>query len=169
MSLPHREMPEKTPYSWGVPNIRPVFAALISSVLVLSLSACEKPNPGASVVSGTSVAHSEALCWSEDEAITPKSCAQDIVTNAKADPSIGTIEVLADQTIGISVDPKVAELGWYVAIGGQRFNEDAITETYYRFTFPNVTVPAEGYDLQIIAQGKGNATRGIWVFKLIGK
>lgn len=168
MSLPHREMPRKTPYSWGVLNIRPALAAVVSSFLVLSLSACEKPNPGASVVSGTSVAHSEALCWSEDEAITPKSCAQDIIANAAADPSIGTIEVLADQTVGISVDPKVAELGWYVAIGGQRFNDTAITSTYYRFTFPKVSVPEEGYDLQVIAEGKGNATRGIWVFKLIG-
>lgn len=162
-------MCQKTPYSWDVPHIRPALVAIVSSVLALSLTACEKPNPGATVWSGTSKAHSEALCWSEDEAITSKSCAQDIVANATADPSIGTIEVLADQTVGISVDPKVAELGWYVAIGGQRFNDTPITSTYYRFTFPKVSVPEEGYDLQVIAQGKGNATRGIWVFKLTGK
>lgn len=149
-------------------NLRRALVALFSSILVLSLSACEKPNPGATVWSGTSKAHSEALCWSDDEAITSKECAQDIVTNATADPHIGTIKVLADQTVGISVEPKVAELGWYVAIGGQRFNDAPITSTYYRFTFPKVAIPAEGYDMQVIAQGKGNATRGIWVFKLVG-
>ena len=144
-----------------------VLASVISGLFVLTLTACEKPNPGATVWSGTKSEYREAVCWSEQEAITPEDCAQDIVDSALADPEVATIEILTDQTVGISVDPKVAELGWYVAIGGQRFNDAPIFETYYRFTFPKVSIPEGGYDMQVIAQGKGAATRGIWVFKLV--
>lgn len=87
--------------------------------------------------------------------------------SALNDPRVATVSIRTDQTVGISVDPDVAASGWYVAIGGQRFNDAAITDTYYRFTFPKVSIPEGGYDMQIIAQGKGNATRGIWVFKLV--
>lgn len=139
----------------------------MSGFLLFSLSACEKPNPGATVWSGSDSKHREAVCWTDQDAITPENCTQNIVELAQRNPDIAAIAVLPDQTIGISVDPKVAEFGWYVAIGGQRFNDEPIYETYYRFTFPKVSIPQTGYDMQIISQGKGNATRGIWVFKLI--
>ena len=134
---------------------------------MLTLTACEKPTPGVSVWSGTKSEHREAVCWTEQDAITPEDCAQDIIDSALASKDVATIEILPDQTVGISVDPDLAEFGWYVAIGGQRFNDAPLTETYYRFTFPKVSIPEGGYDLQVIAQGKGNATRGIWVFKLV--
>ena len=143
--------------------IAPVFIALLG----LTLSACQKPNPGVSVWSGTNSVHSQAVCWTQQDAITPEECAQTIVESAINSPEVGTIEILSDQTVGISVDPDVAEFGWYIAIGGQRFNVSPIHETYYRFTFPKVSIPTSGYDMQIISQGKGSATRGIWVFKLI--
>jgi hypothetical protein len=132
-----------------------VIAPVLIALLGLGLAACQKPNPGVSVWSGTNSVHREAVCWTELDAITPEGCAQTI------------IEILSDQTVGISVDPEVAEFGWYIAIGGQRFNDSPIHETYYRFTFPKVAIPTSGYDMQIISQGKGSATRGIWVFKLI--
>ena len=147
---------------------KPRFILLIlTSLLAVTLTACEKPNPGITVWSGTQSEHREAVCWTDQDAITPEECAQDIVLSALNDPEVATISTLPDQTVGISVDPDVAELGWYVAIGGQRFNDGAIYSTYYRFTFPKVSIPEGGYDMQVIAQGKGNATRGIWVFKLI--
>ncbi len=144
-----------------------VAIASVTVVLALGLTACEKPNPGATVWSGTHSEHREAVCWTAQTAITPENCAEEIIASALSNTKVGTIEVMSEQTIGISVDPEVADLGWYVGIAGQRFNETAIYETYYRFTFPRVAVPESGFDLQIIAQGKGNATRGIWVFKLV--
>ena len=143
--------------------IAPAFIALLG----LTLSACQKPNPGVSVWSGTQSVHRQAVCWTQQNAITPEECAQTIVESAINSPEVGTLEILSDQTVGISVDPDVAEFGWYIAIGGQRFNDSPIHETYYRFTFPKVSIPTSGYDMQIISQGKGSATRGIWVFKLI--
>jgi hypothetical protein len=144
-----------------------VAIASITVALALGLTACEKPNPGVTVWSGTHSEHREAVCWTTQTAITPENCAEEIISSALSDTKVGTIDVMSEQTIGISVDPEVADLGWYVGIAGQRFNETAIYETYYRFTFPRVAVPESGFDLQIIAQGKGNATRGIWVFKLV--
>jgi hypothetical protein len=144
-----------------------VFAPVLIALLGLGLAACQKPNPGVSVWSGTNSVHREAVCWTELDAITPEGCAQTIVESAINSPEVGTIEILSDQTVGISVDPEIAEFGWYIAIGGQRFNNLPIHETYYRFTFPKVAIPTSGYDMQVISQGKGSATRGIWVFKLI--
>lgn len=135
----------------------------------MSLTSCSKHNPGATVWSGTSSAHREALCWSEDAAVTPDNCAQDIVAGAMTGPDVAEISVQKEQTLGISVDPKVAEKGWYIAIGGTRINENPITSTYYRFAFPVESVPAEGYTLQVVAQGTGSATRGLWLFRLVGK
>lgn len=143
--------------------------SLVTVLTVGLLSGCTKPNPGATVFSGAVSAHREALCWSADAAVTPENCAQDIVDQAMSGPDVATIPVTHDQTMGISVDKAVAENGWFVSIGGQRLNDKPITETYYRFTFPSVTFPADGYQLQVIAAGKGNATRGLWVFKLTEK
>lgn len=145
-----------------------VATALIASA-ALSLTSCSKHNPGATVWSGTSSAHSEALCWSADAAVTPDSCAQDLVTGAITGPDVAEVPVQKEQILGISVDPVVAEKGWYIAIGGTRINEEAITSTYYRFSFPVESVPAEGYTLQVVAQGTGSATRGLWLFRLVGK
>ena len=137
------------------------------ALIGIGLTSCEKPNPGVSVWSGSKSVHREAICWTVQDAITPDGCTQSIVESAINSPEVGTIKILSDQTVGISVDPEVAQFGWYIAIGGQRFNDAPIHETYYRFTFPKVAIPASGYDMQIISQGKGSATRGIWVFKLV--
>lgn len=141
--------------------------ALAAVALVLTVSGCAKNNPGATVWTGTVSSHAQAVCWSQDAAVTPTTCAKALVNGATANNNIPSLEVIPYQTVGISVDPKVAENGWYVAIGGQRFNDKAITGTYFRFTFPNYSVPDAGLDMQIIAQGKRNVTRGIWIYKLL--
>ena len=148
-------------------SLRKIVASALVVSAALSLTACSQHNPGATVWSGTSSAHREALCWSEDAAVTADNCAQDIVTGALSGPEVAEIPVQKEQTVGISVDPAVAEKGWYIAIGGTRINENPITSTYYRFSFPVESVPAEGYALQVVAQGTGSATRGLWLFKLV--
>ncbi len=69
-------------------------------------------------------------------------------------------------TVGISVDPKVADAGWTPVIGQQRLTSTPLDTTYYRFTYPDLQeVPADGVLLQIVA-GRGESTKGIWVFRL---
>lgn len=139
---------------------------------VAALAACEKPNPGASVWSGTNSEHSYALCWSADaaESVAARGCAQDVVTNALAGGSVPAVAVAPGDTLGISVDPIVADNGWYPVIGGQRLSQTPITDTYFRFTFPQADIPADGYPMEIVARGEGpDTTRGIWVYRLVAK
>lgn len=142
--------------------------ASVTTLAVLALTGCEKPAPGVSVVSGTTSAYRAALCWSFDgEPLSAQSCAQDLVTKAIDGGAAPRIPVVPGATIGISVDPAVAEAGWYPVIGTQKLTEQALTSTYYRFTYPDLqAVPADGVPLQVVAS-EGNSTIGLWVFALV--
>lgn len=142
-------------------------AVVVAASAVLLLSGCDKPAPGISVFSGTATEHRQAVCWSfESEALEPGDCAQDLLTEASAGDAVARIPVVPGDTIGISVDPKVAEAGWTPVIGQQRLTTTPLETTYYRFTYPDLQeVPADGVLLQVVA-GRGESTRGIWVFRL---
>lgn len=148
---------------------RPVLAAL-AALLVLPLAACTKPSPGVSVTSGTSTAHAQAICWSFDGApIDAATCGADVIKQAEDSGGVKRVTTLPGQTIGISVDPVVADGGWFPAIGGQRLVQEPITSTYYRFQYPNLQeLPAGGQSLEIVAVN-GDSTRGFWVFALDAK
>lgn len=139
-----------------------------STTLALGLTGCDKPNPGASVFSGTTSQHRKAVCWAFDsDQLDPGACAEDAITAAASGSGVATIPVIPGQTIGISVDPVVADAGWFPVIGNQRLTEVPITSTYYRFVYPDMqAVPVDGLTLQIVA-GQDTKTRGIWVFKLV--
>lgn len=146
---------------------RPALAASLAIAGALLLGACEKPAPGVSVVSGMTSAYRAALCWSFDgEPLSPENCAQDVVTQALEGADVARIPVIPGQVIGISVDPVVAEAGWYPVIGSQRLTQQPVTSTYYRFTYPDLQeVPVDGVSLQVVAGAEG--TLGLWVFQLI--
>ncbi|MFZ9986534.1 MAG: hypothetical protein ACO3ID_04205 [Candidatus Nanopelagicales bacterium] len=139
----------------------------MAAVSVLALAACEKPAPGVSVVSGMSSAYRAALCWSFDgEPLSAETCAQDVVTEALDGADVAAIAVIPGQVIGISVDPAVADAGWFPVIGSQRLTQRPITSTYYRFTYPDLQeVPVDGVSLQVVAGSEG--TLGLWVFQLV--
>ncbi len=149
-------------------RIRTLAAMPILAVAALGLVACEKPAPGISVTSGTTTAYREALCWSFDgSALSAENCAQDLVTNAVDGGQAARIPVIPGTTIGISVDPVVADTGWYPVIGTQKLTEQPLTTTYYRFTYPDLQeVPASGVPLQVVA-ADGADTVGLWVFALV--
>lgn len=146
---------------------RSFLAGSLAAVSVLALAACEKPAPGVSVVSGMSSAHRAALCWSFDgEPLSAETCAQDVVTEALDGADVAAIPVIPGQVIGISVDPAVADAGWFPVIGSQRLTQRPITSTYYRFTYPDLQeVPVDGVSMQVVAGSEG--TLGLWVFQLV--
>lgn len=141
--------------------------AVLGAAAGLILTACEKPAPGASVFSGTSTEYRTAVCWAfGGESLEAGDCAQDVITEASTGEGVARIPVLPGETIGISVDPKVAESGWTPVIGQQRLTSTPLESTYFRFTYPDLQeVPPEGVLLQIVA-GRGESTKGIWVFRL---
>jgi hypothetical protein len=135
----------------------------------LVLAGCEKPNPGVTVWSGTNSEHAPALCWQFEEgaALGPRDCAQEVLERASAGEGITRLEVTPGSTVGISVDPVVAEGGWAVQIAGQTLASD-LTDTYYRFTFPEqVATGGTGYTMQIIAAAEPTGARGYWFFQLL--
>lgn len=153
-------------------RIRPVAtrasAIALVAVAAFALSSCEKPSPGVSVVSGTTSAYREAVCWSFDGApLSPDTCSADAVSEALAGGTVARIPVVPGDTIGISVDPKVADVGWYPVVGSQRLTQAPVFTTYYRFTYPDLQpVPPTGVVLQVVA-GQGESTQGIWIFQLV--
>ncbi len=146
---------------------RSFLAGSLAAVSVLALAACEKPAPGVSVVSGMSSAYRAALCWSFDgEPLSAETCAQDVVTEALDGADVAAIPVIPGQVIGISVDPAVADAGWFPVIGSQRLTQRPITSTYYRFTYPDLQeVPVDGVSLQVVAGSEG--TLSLWVYQLV--
>jgi hypothetical protein len=149
-----------------------ILAGGLAVLLACTLTACEKPKPEVTVTSGTSSTHGQALCWSENGAISAQTCAQGIVTGALSNPDTPSVKIVSDETISISVDPKIAESGWYAAIGDRVLMTAPVYSTYYRFSLARSEIQAEGFPLQIIAQSTQpaeTAPRGIWVFKLINK
>lgn len=128
---------------------------------LLPLAACQKPTPEVTVNSGSSTGHSQALCWNRTNATVSQG-------DCQASGNVPTISVAPGQTIGISVDPAVADTGWIPAIGNQSLVGAPITSTYYRFALneQNLQQPLE---LRVYAVVKGQQPqqqRGLWVFQL---
>jgi len=89
-----------------------------------------------------------------------------LIAEASTGDNVPRIPVVPGETIGISVDPVVADSGWSPVIGQQRLVSTPLETTYYRFTYPDLQeIPPDGVLLQVVA-GRGDAAKGIWVFRL---
>lgn len=158
-----------------MPSRRPLLIAAVAGLGMLSLTACEEPAPSATVFSGTTSAHREAICWSFDasEAADKADCSLDLETQPVGDAAEALLEEIAiipatpGETVGISVDPEVAEGGWLVSINGRPLNREPVTEKYFRFTMP--PGPLRQGDAQLVIQAltdDGEQVRGSWLFGL---
>ncbi len=134
------------------------------AVVTLGLTACEKPNPGASIFSGTTSQFQRAACWATDGSyLDDATCAAAALEQAAK--TTAAVSTLPGQTIGISVDPVVADIGWFPVLGGQRLSDTPVTSTYFRFTPTREQLPAGGASLAVVA-GDDKGSRGIWIFPL---
>lgn len=150
-----------------------IAALAVASAAVVSLAACEKPAPGATVFSGSTSAHREAVCWSPDpsEAFDEADCSIPLQStedfNERLLDKVAIIPTAPGETVGISVDPAVAEGGWLVSINGRALTREPVTEKYFRFTMP--PQPLRSGDAQLVLQAlteDGEAIRGSWIFGL---
>ena len=133
----------------------------VLSAALMSLTACTKPAPSITVVSGANSVHAEATCWAVD------------CTQAQAPSAPNSLAVTPGRTLGISVDSEVAEAGWQAAIivdgQAQALDPQIIHKRYWRMTFPEGargSFPAKGLQLQIVSQAAANGSTGVWVFTL---
>jgi hypothetical protein len=137
----------------------------------LALAACQAPEPRVTVFSGSTSRSLEAACWNDQDAPVRSDCVP--TTSA-------LLKVRPGATIGVSVDPKVADAGWIVDINGQPIvnqpvDQGRITDSYFRFVLTQQDVDAltqDGSDdavLKVTAvTGKGSQAqpRGVWIFHL---
>jgi hypothetical protein len=80
---------------------------------------------------------------------------------------IAIIPTTPGETVGISVDPEVADNGWLVSINGSSLTRTPVTEKYFRFTM--APRPLRDGDAQLVVQAlteDGSAIRGSWIFGL---
>jgi hypothetical protein len=155
-------------------RLRPL-AAVAAGALTLLVAGCQAPAPGVTVFSGSTSDHRQAVCWTPDATqVKLKSCLS--VTGASSqqrsdlEARLGSVPVRSEATIGISVDPEVADRGWYVTLGSNRVNVTAIRDTYYRLTLPAAVVeqgdPVPLYVLSVDGDNT-DVTSGVWAFELV--
>lgn len=148
-----------------------IFAVALGLAAFASLSACAKPTPGVTVWSGTTSQNRPAVCWSHEPTVAQSvtDCVTRIQTELESgkNVSLAQVPVTPGNTVGIDVDESVAATGWTVFIAGQPVVAEPIKTTYFRFTFPNTQIPADGYPIVVQVAGAGaGTTRGLWVYSL---
>ena len=153
--------------------------ALPTAVLVFSLLAltgCDKPHPNATVFSGSNSVTRAAICWSPDanRTFTDSEC---LVQVADGKLSAQAVAELADylepipvkpaQTIGISVDPEIADAGWTITINSRPLNSQPISTTYYRFALSERDLRRGSLEMRVFAAADDQKSqRGYWLFEL---
>lgn len=154
---------------------RPLLTALAAGLGLFALTACQEPAPGATVFSGSTSAHREAVCWSSDptQAVEKGDCSLDLEAQPAGDVAqtlldeIAIIPTTGGDNVGISVDAAVAENGWLVSINGRSLNRNPLTEKYFRFTMPPTALRRGDAQLVISALTEdGSQVRGTWLFGL---
>jgi hypothetical protein len=143
--------------------MKKVAGVVLAVAATAALASCEKPAPRVTVFTGTVSQWVAPVCFSWSGPINAEQCLTDAATAAAAGQT-ARLDVVADNVVGISVDPSVAESGWTPTLAGQRLTEQPLTTTYFRFTFPRVQANPQGYPLAVISEG--DEQPGVWAVRL---
>ena len=149
---------------------RRLLAAAPTVGVLLALSACEKPAPIVTVVSGGESVYAEANTWCF-EGQTPPDC-------ASRHEGTTQLSVRGGETVGVDVDKELADRGWYVELsdpaapeeGAQPQRSEVQDGHYFTFTAPNLPAGSELL-LTVHAVGEGEdpaaaEPTGEWSFTL---
>ncbi len=141
----------------------------LTVVAVAGLAACTKPTPEVTLVSGPTSVVAPALCWEPETTVREAVVA--CITEAASNPAaeVPELPVTPGNVVGVNVDPEVAEAGWSVLIDQTPINDGPLTDTYYRFTFPDSqAIDEQGFRLSVVAEGNSaDKNRGLWSFQLV--
>ncbi len=116
---------------------RRLLAAASAAGALLALSACEKPAPIVTVVSGGTSVYAEANTWCfEGQSLEDEDCAE----RHEGDTEL---PVRGNEVVGVDVDKDLVERGWYIELsdpaGGQQpQRSEPQTGHYFTFTAPNL-------------------------------
>ena len=142
-------------------NARRLLACASAVAALLALSACEKPAPIVTVVSGGESTWTEAALWCFEGQEWPD-CAE------RAE-DVEELPVRAGETVGIDVDEELAESGWFVELSlpGREPERPFAPQQghYFSFQAPNLP-PGTPLLLTVRSLGEGDTPTGEWRFAL---
>lgn len=149
---------------------RRLLATASAAGALLALTACEKPAPIVTVVSGGESVYSEAVTFCfEDQSLENDDCA----TRAEGPTRL---DVRGGETVGVDVDRELADSGWFIELsdpagqGEQQQPQRSEPQTghYFSFTAPNLPAGAS-LRLTVRSLGEGGEPNGEWAFDLTPK
>jgi hypothetical protein len=143
--------------------MKKVVGVVMAVAATAALASCEKPPPRVTFFSATTSEWVAPTCFSWSGDINAQQCLTDAAQKA-ASGQTTRLNVTPDNTVGISVDPSIAESGWTPVLAGQPLTDVPLTETYFRFTFPRVQASDQGYPLAVVVQGSDEP--GVWVARV---
>ena len=147
---------------------RRLLAAASATFALTALTACEKPAPLVTVVSGGESVYTEAssYCFEEGQTLQGGDCA------VRAKPA-QVLETRQGERIGIDVDKELVERGWQLehvdpADPQRTQGSSTITDHYFPFTAPGIA-PGGKLLLTVRTVDDQNAPTGEWQFELVSR
>lgn len=132
---------------------------------LLALTACEKPAPIVTVVSGGESVYAEANTFCFEGQDAEEGCA----TRHEGETELS---VRGGETVGVDVDGDLVDEGWFIELSdpaagdqGQPQRSEPQTGHYFTFTAPNLPTGSELL-LTVRALGEDDQPRGEWRFTL---
>ena len=147
---------------------RRLLAAASATFALAGLTACEKPAPIVTLVSGGQSVYSEAatFCFEEGQSLDSGECAQ-------RQTSLTRLEVRGGDVVGVDVDKELADRGWQLELQDPNDPQSAqrsptIDDHYFTFTAPGLQ-PGGRLLLTVRTVGEQDAATGEWTFELVPK
>lgn len=149
-----------------MPSRRRLSAVVSAALLVLALSACEKPSPLVTLVSSGNSVFSEARAYCfEGQSVQEANC-------ASREQEVKELRVRSGQPIGIDVDKEIAERGWLIEVGeGEQAQQSEVfvDDHYFSFGLPLQPGSRVPFILRTVGGGDPQTPTGEWSFVLIGE
>ncbi len=149
-----------------MPARRRLLAASSALLSAVALTACEKPTPLVTLVSGGEHTYAEAnlFCFDEAETVESGECAERV-------QGLTELRVSGGQQVGIDVGKELVERGWQATLTDPASPEDAQRtpvqdDHWFSFTAPTLQ-PGGRLLLTVTSLGEGEAATGEWQFALL--
>lgn len=151
-----------------MPPTRPLVAVLSAGALLLALSACERPTPGVTIVSdGKSARTGSALYCRSVADLDAQRCVE-------TPDEVAVLRVAQGGQIGIDVDKKLADKGWYVVDADAKQRSAVQDEHYFTIQADFTDRPVDSViNLEIRSLDRvaedGARVLGVWRFQILQK
>ena len=145
---------------------RRLLAAASATFALVALTACEKPAPIVTLVSGGESVYTEAsvFCFEEDATLEGAECAERAT-------GLTRLEVRGGDVVGVDVDKELADRGWQLELQDPNDPQSTqrsptIDDHYFTFTAPGLQ-PGGRLLLTVRTVNGEDQPTGEWAFELV--